>query len=400
MSKAETSISRSGKQSRWLILAVIFTVRIVVGFQGQTLGSLAPQIVRDLGIDFTQLGTLLGLGSLPGVILAIPGAMLGQRFGDKRVSLAALGMMIAGGVLMGVGADFGMLATGRLISGAGSILLNVLLIKMAIDWFAGLELVAAMALVISSYPTGVSLGLVVLGPMATLVSWQMVMIIAAATCAASLLLLQVAYREPPDAAVAATMTPASHRLSARQLSMVGLAAFIWALYNVAYNSLSGFGPAYLTASGYGIADAGLLISVAIWLSIPSGQLGGIMAQKFGRPNLIILGSLLISGLVMLAIPLSPNQMVTLAAWGLVICIPVGNIMALVPSMVPPQARSTAMGIFYTGFYALQAAITPLAGLTRDLTHNPAAPIFFGAGALFSCIMALAFFHALERRPAS
>jgi predicted MFS family arabinose efflux permease len=255
-SLAETTMPRSGTKSRWLILAVIFTVRIVVGFQGQTLGSLAPQIVHDLGIDFTQLGTLLGLGSLPGVILAIPGAMLGQRFGDKRVSLAALGMMVAGGVLMGIGADFGLLATGRLISGAGSILLNVLLVKMVIDWFAGHELVAAMALSMSSYPTGVSLGLVLLGPMATIMPWQTVMIIAAATCAASLLLLQVAYRNPPDAAASAAATPASYRLSAREFSMVGLAAFIWSLTNVAFNSLSGFGPAYLAASGYGIADGG------------------------------------------------------------------------------------------------------------------------------------------------
>ncbi|MBI5879734.1 MAG: MFS transporter [Chloroflexi bacterium] len=386
--------------NRWLMLAVIFTVRIVIGFQGQTLGSLAPLIVRDLGIDFTQLGTLLGLGNLPGLILAIPGAMLGRRFGDKQITLVSLGMMTAGGVLMGIGNDFGMLAIGRLISGAGSMLLSVLLTKMVIDWFSGREMVAAMALAMSSFPVGVSLGLVLLGPMATIMSWQMVMIMAAAMCAASLLFMLVAYRNPSASAMPATNPAARYRLGTRDLALIVLAGLIWALINVGYSTFSSFGPSYLTASGYSLADAGALISVAMWLTIPSVQLGGIVAQRIGHPNLVMLGSFLASGLLMLVIPPSLGQVAPLIAWGLIVGIPVGNIMALVPSVVQPHARSTAMGVFYTITYGLQAAVTPFSGMSRDVTRDPAAPIYFGAGAMFVCIAALILFRVLERKAAS
>ena len=46
-----------------------------------------------LAIDFASLGALIGLYMLPGVVIALPGGMLGQRFGAKRVVLVGLALM-------------------------------------------------------------------------------------------------------------------------------------------------------------------------------------------------------------------------------------------------------------------------------------------------------------------
>ncbi len=73
---------------RWLILAMLFAARTVIGYQYQSVAAVSPFLMADLGIDYGQFGTLLGLYFLPGIVLALPGGLLGRRFGDKRVVVA------------------------------------------------------------------------------------------------------------------------------------------------------------------------------------------------------------------------------------------------------------------------------------------------------------------------
>ena len=112
---------------------------------------------------------------LPGIVIALPGGMLGQRFGAKRVVLVGLALMAIGGVVMGLSASFAAAAAGRLISGTGAVLLTVLVAKMVTDWFAGREIVTAMAISIASWPFGLAVGLVVYGPLAGSVGWSAIM---------------------------------------------------------------------------------------------------------------------------------------------------------------------------------------------------------------------------------
>ena len=76
--------------SRWSILAVLFFARAAMAYQFQTVASVGPILIDTLHIDYSALGTLIGLYMLPGVVFALPGGMLGQRFGSKQVVLAGL----------------------------------------------------------------------------------------------------------------------------------------------------------------------------------------------------------------------------------------------------------------------------------------------------------------------
>src|SRR5216683_1130374 len=73
------------------MLAVLFAVRLTMGFQFQSVAAVAPLLGRDFGI-------LIGLYFTPGVALALPGGAIGQRFGDKRTVLGALLLMLSGGL--------------------------------------------------------------------------------------------------------------------------------------------------------------------------------------------------------------------------------------------------------------------------------------------------------------
>src|SRR5438552_4014149 len=147
--------------SRWVALALMFVTRTSMGFQFQSIGSLAPLVVADLGLSYAQLGTLIGLYLLPGVVLALPGGLIGQRVGDRRAVVASLALMVVGGLLTAWSDSFAVAAAGRVVSGGGSVLMNILLIKITADWFAGREMATAMAVILTAWPVG--LGLVLVG---------------------------------------------------------------------------------------------------------------------------------------------------------------------------------------------------------------------------------------------
>src|SRR5262249_42603004 len=128
----------------------------------QAIAALSSFVVADLGIDYARLGLLIGLYLLPGIVIAYPGGLLGQHFGDKRIAMFGMALMVAGGLLTAVGHDYASIFAGRLVAGIGAVLLNVLLTKMTTDWFAGREIGTALALLVSSWPIGIGIALVTL----------------------------------------------------------------------------------------------------------------------------------------------------------------------------------------------------------------------------------------------
>src|SRR5580693_5153414 len=97
-----------------------------MSFQFQTVGAVGPLLIDQLHIDFTWLGTLIGLYMLPGTFVSIPSGVMGQRFGAKRVVLTGLALMVVGGA-MTASDSFALAFAGRLISGVGGIAMSIML---------------------------------------------------------------------------------------------------------------------------------------------------------------------------------------------------------------------------------------------------------------------------------
>ena len=68
-------------QRRWLILVVLFVARTAMGFQYQTVGSVAPMLGSELHVGFAEIGTLIGLYHISGVVLSLPGGLIIRRIG-------------------------------------------------------------------------------------------------------------------------------------------------------------------------------------------------------------------------------------------------------------------------------------------------------------------------------
>ena len=68
-----------------MMLGVIFLTRTSMGFQFQSIAALTPFVVPAFDLSYAEVGLLMGLFMLPGVVIALPGGLLGQRFGSLRV---------------------------------------------------------------------------------------------------------------------------------------------------------------------------------------------------------------------------------------------------------------------------------------------------------------------------
>lgn len=388
----------AGVPLRWRMLFVLFAARTAMAFQFQSLAAVSPLLIADLALEFALFGSLVGIWMLPGTFAAIPGGALGQRFGEKRIVVAGLALMVAGTLAIAAADGHADLLLGRLASGVGAVMLNVLLTKMAADWFAERELATAMAVLVSSWPLGIGLALVLLGPLAVQASWPFAMNVTAGICAAALVAIARAYH-PPAASAGPEPNTSITRLSARESVLVCAAGIVWGLFNVAYILVVSFTPALLGAAGIPAASSALLVSLATWPLLLTVPIGGWLADRTGRGNAIIYLSFLGMAACMATLLGAGSPLVMLTLFGIFAGPCAGPIMALPARALRPQSRSLGMGIYYTWYYAAMALLPPVAGLLRDVTRVPAAPLLFGAALLALAAAAVYFFNAyFARRP--
>ena len=381
---------------RWFIIAIIFLARTTMAMQFQSIAPVAPLVVADLGITYAQLGLLIGLYLLPGTVLALPGGLLGQRFGNRRVALWGLALMVIGGFVTASSHSLWPVRGGRLLSGAGGVLLNLILAKMTAEWFAGKEISTAMSIMLISWPFGIGLGATLFGAVGAVSSWRFVQHLAAALAAGAFVLVAILGRDAPGVGATGTSLRFLPNLSPRAWALTLTAGAAWMLFNVSFIVVVGFGPGLLQARGATLGHAGFLVSLAIWISTIAVPLGGAVVDRTRRPNVaVVLGCLLTAGAIM-AMPLIGPPVVWLLLGGVVAGLAPGALMALVPGSVPPEQLSAALGLFYAIFYLGMAVMQPLAGLLRDVTGSPAAPLFFAAAAMVLTVVALSAFRWIER----
>lgn len=381
----------------WIMLGVIFLARISMGFQFQSVASMAPFLVADLHLSYTQIGWLIGVFSLPGAVIALPGGLLGQRVGPRHLAVLSLVVMIAGAVTTAVSGGFLVACLGRVASGAGMIVLGIAFAQMVADWFAGKELATAMGVMLTAWPTGIALALISLGAVAGVASWRLGMHVTALVTVAALLLMVALYRDPPGArhAPAGGATPA--RLSRHEAALAVAGGLAWGALNAALLVFVAFAPAALTAGGASITAAGFLVSLGLWATLPSVPIGGYLADRLGHPDLIIGVGCAATALLTAAVVVLPGPGLWAFLAGVAIGGAPGAIMSLLPKAIAPARLASAFGLFYSVYYLGVAVAQPLAGLLRDRSALPAAPVFFAAALMLLTPLWVAVFRELERR---
>jgi MFS family permease len=352
-----------------------------MAFQFQSIAAVAPLLSQEFGVGLADIGVLIGLYFAPGVVLALPGGAIGQKFGDKRTVLGALLLMLAGSAAMAFGSSWSIQIAGRLVSGAGGVILSVQMTKMLTDWFAGKEIATAMAIFVNSWPAGVAVSLLVLPLIGTTWGVGAVHLGVAILIGGGFVLLAFGYRSPAGGAVTSTARIRLERYAAIAVIAAGL---IWGLFNVGFALIFSFGPSMLVERGWSIASAGSAISIVLWLAVGSVPLGGYLADRTRRPELLLVAGCIVSSMLMLLLPRSDAVISMLVAMGLVCGYPAGPIMSLPARVLQPATRAIGMGLFYTMYYAAMMLGPVIAGACAKWTGSAAAAFDFGAAVLLAC----------------
>jgi MFS family permease len=379
-------------RNRWGVLAVLFTVRLTMAFQFQSVAAVAPLIGSTFGASLADIGVLIGLYFTPGVALSLPGGAVGQKFGDKATALGALLVMLIGNLAMALGDSWSWQISGRLVAGAGGVLLNVQLTKMTTDWFVGREIATAMAILVNSWPAGVALALLTLPYVGTAYGVGAADLVVTATIAVAIG-LAASYRPPAKDLTAVTSASAT-RLDVKALLAVGIAGVMWGLFNVGFAMIFSFGPTMLTERGWSIAAAGSAISIVLWIAVVSVPLGGFLSDRINRPQAILVAGCLLSALLMVALPRSSAVIPLVAALGLISGQPAGPILSLPARVLQPATRAIGMGVFYTLYYSAMMLGPAIAGAAAKWTGSAGAALDFGAVVLVVCPLLLLGFNRI------
>src|SRR5688572_19537818 len=269
---------------RWGVLAVLCLARVSMGLHLQVVAAVSPFLIADLGLGYGEIGTLIGIFLLPGVVLSMPGGLISRRFGDTRALLGAVVLLAIGTALLAASTGFWMALVARLISGAGGTLLTMQVAKIATDWFAGRELSTAIGILLGTFPLGIAAVMAGLPLVATASGWRVAVAIIAGSALVTLAIVAAFLRdrgargEGPDAQAdvsAAGGWPRLWVISRREAGLMLIAGAAFSLLNAGLVIFTSFVPVVLLRRGLGEVEAGVLTSWTSWVLIPTLVLAGL-----------------------------------------------------------------------------------------------------------------------------
>ena len=360
---------------RWRMLTLLFFVRAIMAFQFATVGAIAPLIGGEFQVDAIAIGVLIGLYFAPGIVVAFPGGAIANWLGDKRVLLFGVALMAVGSALMASSGVWEVQTTGRLISGVGGVVLNDVMSKMVMDWFAGKEIATAMATFVNSWPAGIAIALLVQPLVAGSGGVFAAYALEAVMAGIGLLALLVFYRSPDQP----TNTSVIKGEFPKGLAFAAIvsAGFVWGLFNASLAIVFSFAPTLLVERGWTLASAGASTSIVMFAVMATGIFGGFLADRTGRPATILLFTTLAFIALLVAFPRLDGNVFIIAAIGCAAGLSVGPIMTLPTNAMVPQTRGMGMGLFYTIYYLCFSATPWISG--KIIVSTGVARVFdFGA----------------------
>jgi predicted MFS family arabinose efflux permease len=379
---------------RWIILAILFAARAAVGFQFQSVGSSAPLLMRDLAINYSQIGMLLGAYLLPGVVVAFPAGLLGERIQDKTLGLTGLALMVISAMALGYSESFAPALVARSIGGIGATIIALVATKMTTDWFDRREIVLAMSILQMSWPFGMMLALPIQAFIVQAWGWPAVMM-SSALCAGAALCAFAFVSPAPQAMAATTMDRA--RLPVGVLLPVTIAGLVWGAMNLACILFFSYAPLLLAARGSSPTAAASLTGLAIWLTILAIPTGGYVVHRLGKPipAIAVCAPIAASALTLLVAGVYPT--ICCLIFGIAVGPLSGAILSLPAQLLKANQRSVGFGVFYTCFYFLLAVGPSAVGRLQDACHTPSAGLIAAAGLLVVAVPLSLSFGSLSNR---
>ena len=368
--------------TRWLALgAAAVAFMAAQGFGRFGFALILPAMRDGLGLSNGEMGTIAGVGLAAYVICTVPAGALASRFGTRWVVVAGLFGVAAGLAGTGLADGFVLATAAQALVGVASPAVIVPILAIGGAWFEPSFRGRATGLVVA----GGGVGIAAAGLLVPLLLgagdgrawrrawWGLALAVLGAAIVATLLL-----RDPPSRS---TGDPPRLGLVYRS-ALVWRLAVLFGLYGVAYIVYGTFFGARLAQQGVDPATAGWLWSLAGVVSIGSGLLGGLLADRLGpAATLVTMFVLEGAGLAALALGDGPAWYVGsvllygVSVWGFPAAMSKACAEAVGSALTP-----AALGLL-TLLFGIGQALAPIAGgLLADVSGSLAPALLLGAAA--------------------
>jgi len=376
-------------------LQIVFAVTLIAVMGVTSITPVFPMVRQVFNISAGQVGLLITMFTLPGVILSPVLGVLADRYGRKKILVPSLFLFAVAGSLCGFSRDFGWLVFLRFIQGTGAAAIGALNITLIGDIYSGRRRATAMGYNASVLSIGTASYPAIGGGLATL-AWYYPFFLPILALPVGLLVLF--YLDNPE--------PANHQSfrvylkavisSFKDNTVIGLFLLSCLTFILLYGSFLTYLPLHLFEEfGTPAYEIGLILSFAsVTTAIVSTQQGFLAASIPYRWLLIMVNGLYI--LSMLTIPIMESKwwmLVPSGLFGAAQGINIPAVQTLLTGLAPIEYRAAFMSANGTVLRLGQTLGPVIMGAVYVWIDMQAT---FYAGAVVSVMMAAIVFFMVRR----
>jgi len=157
---------------RWVMWAFLIILHLITSFHRVSFNVVADLLTAEFRLTGAGLGNLAAAYTYMYVIMQIPGGLLVDRLGPRRIALLTGLAMAAGSIIIGFSPNAGLVFLGRLLIGLGGSVILINIFKFQAAWFRASDFATMSGLAILISGSGALLGATPLALSVNLVGWR------------------------------------------------------------------------------------------------------------------------------------------------------------------------------------------------------------------------------------
>ncbi|MDI3409020.1 MFS transporter [Streptomyces cavernicola] len=353
-----------------------------------------PTIGDEFDLDRGQQGLLVSVFFVAYALCQIPGGMLADRFGAKRVTCWALLAWSIFTALTGLAWSFSVLLLVRFAFGAAEGIFPSASMKVLVERTSVGERMGAQGLIMSSNALASVAAPLAVPPLAAVVGWRWSFVLAAGVGVLVYVAVRLWLPAPRDQAEGAA--PAASGVPVREVLRIGvLWRFSLMLFGYAALTwgLSTWIPSYLnTERGLSLTSAGVLVAVPSLAAALGTLLGGRLSDRFeGHHRKVILPAMSVAApalCLMAVLPSLAGAIVcgTIAVFAASLCYM--PIFAVPLRSLAPELVGVGSAIVVFGGQVAGMVVPPVLGVIADAVSFEAAFAVLALGPVITAVLAM------------
>lgn len=276
----------------WVILLVTFLASFSVPMNQFKVPPITPVLMQAFGFDVTTFGWLMTAFTVMGIVTAFPAAAIVNKFGNKKVTLAAVGCVIVGSVIGTFSAgNAAVMLFSRFVEGIGFGIFGIVAPAILVEWFPKKRLGLAVGVWSMWMPLGSTVMLNLAPALCGSGNWQAVWWAGTIFAVIAFVLFAVFYKHPTAEQVhmagndvhVKESSSAGEKAKIPRVAIVAMCiiGFAFMLDNITKNgSFNTYYPTFLQqVKGMDMGQAGLVTSVTTVLGALASPISGMVSDK-------------------------------------------------------------------------------------------------------------------------